>query len=64
LATSTVNLPELHSLYVSLAHSPKRELPPIEYKFLVNGSRDRLFVELMYRNKTNEGRYLEVPKRV
>ncbi len=57
-AISTVTLleafgqiPELHSLYVSLGHSTKRKLLPIEYKFLVNGARDRLFVELSYQKK-------------
>jgi YaaC-like Protein len=40
-------------LYVSLGHAPKRKLLPIEYKFLINESRDRLFVELMYA-KQNE----------
>lgn len=47
------HIPELHSLYVSLGHSAKRKLLPIEYKFLVNSARDRLFVEVMY-EKRNE----------
>ncbi len=57
-AASTVSLtetlgqvPELHSLYVSLKHAKQRKLLPIEYKFLVNGARDRLFVEVMYENQ-------------
>lgn len=47
------HIPELHSLYVSLGHASKRKLLPIEYRFLVNSSHDRLFVEVMY-EKRNE----------
>ena len=38
---------------MSLGHAAKRKLLPIECRFLVNSTRDRLFVEVMY-EKRNE----------
>jgi len=42
------HVPEIHGIYTSLGHIPKRKLLPITVEFQVNEARDRLFTEVIY----------------
>lgn len=42
------HVPEIHGIYTSLGHIPKRKLLPVNVEFQVNAARDQLFTELVY----------------
>lgn len=42
------HVPEIHGIYTSLGHIPKRKLLPVNVEFQVNKARDYLFTELIY----------------
>jgi len=42
------HVPEIHGIYSSLGHIPKRKLLPVNIEFQVNAARDHLFTELIF----------------
>ncbi len=42
------HVPEIHGIYSSLGHIPKRKLLPVTIEFQTNAARDRLLTEIIY----------------
>lgn len=42
------HVPEIHGIYVSLGHIPKRKLLPVTIEFQVNAAKDCLFTEIVF----------------
>lgn len=49
------HVPEVHGIYASLGHQPKRKLLPVQIEFQVNGNKDYLFTEIIF-NKEQEAK--------
>lgn len=45
------HVPEVHSIYISLGHLPKRKLLPVNIEFQVNEARDKIFTEIIYQKE-------------
>lgn len=45
------HIPEVHSIYTSLGHLPKRKLLPVDIEFQVNGAKDKLFTEIIFQKE-------------
>lgn len=45
------HVPEVHSIYTSLANLPKRKLLPVDIEFQVNESRGKMFTEIIYQKE-------------
>lgn len=57
------HVPEIHGIYTSLGHTPKRKLLPVSIEFQTNATHDRLFTELIYdkeqKAKVDTNRFLK-----